>query len=203
MVRHYLIVRSAKAVARRFGVSPGSVELAVERAGIPLRGIRGMSDEARFWEYVIPEPMSGCWLWVGGEKNGYGYFHPRDPDSPTGFGTTRAYRWSYSQYVGPIPDGYEVHHKCYNRPCVNPDHLAAITKLDNLLDSPNTLPGAAIRKTHCKHGHEFTPENTAYNKKGHRHCRTCQRLSAQRSKAKAESRFPFFADNRIETGEER
>ena len=28
-------------------------------------------------------------------------------------------------------------------------------------------------KTHCKHGHEFTAENTRLDKKGHRRCKTC------------------------------
>jgi hypothetical protein len=29
--------------------------------------------------------------------------------------------------------------------------------------------------THCKHGHEFTPENTRIDKRGWRSCRTCAR----------------------------
>ncbi len=28
-------------------------------------------------------------------------------------------------------------------------------------------------KTHCKWGHEFTPENTWRNKDGHRWCKAC------------------------------
>ena len=30
-------------------------------------------------------------------------------------------------------------------------------------------------KTHCKHGHEFTAENTAISKSGARRCRSCYR----------------------------
>lgn len=29
--------------------------------------------------------------------------------------------------------------------------------------------------THCANGHEFTPENTKWDKDGHRHCRVCHR----------------------------
>lgn len=32
--------------------------------------------------------------------------------------------------------------------------------------------------THCKNGHEYTPENTCLNGKGQRHCRTCKRIGA-------------------------
>jgi len=35
-------------------------------------------------------------------------------------------------------------------------------------------------KTHCKHGHEFTPENTRIKKTGSRDCRTCDRKRALR-----------------------
>lgn len=31
------------------------------------------------------------------------------------------------------------------------------------------------RKTHCKHGHEYTPENTGRTGRGTRFCRTCSR----------------------------
>ncbi len=38
--------------------------------------------------------------------------------------------------------------------------------------------GATINaaKTHCKHGHEFTTENTRLNRRGSRECRTCLRI---------------------------
>lgn len=43
---------------------------------------------------------------------------------------------------------------------------------------------AAVRKframTHCKRGHEFTPENTAHNPQGWRVCRQCAREKARR-----------------------
>jgi len=45
-------------------------------------------------------------------------------------------------------------------------------------------PGSAQRAmTHCKRGHEFTPENTTTNSQGHRWCRECTRI---RSAAKRE-----------------
>lgn len=41
------------------------------------------------------------------------------------------------------------------------------------------------RKTHCKHGHEYTPENTYVQPKGSRACRTCLAESGKKQRAKA------------------
>jgi hypothetical protein len=35
-------------------------------------------------------------------------------------------------------------------------------------------------RTHCEHGHEYTPENTAYRPHGARRCRTCVRERGRR-----------------------
>lgn len=37
------------------------------------------------------------------------------------------------------------------------------------------IPPGGIKKTHCIHGHEFTPENTAITIRGDRSCRQCSR----------------------------
>lgn len=39
-------------------------------------------------------------------------------------------------------------------------------------------------RTHCKHGHEFTPENTYLTPQGHRVCRRCHALKARRQYAR-------------------
>ena len=38
-------------------------------------------------------------------------------------------------------------------------------------------------KTHCVHGHEFTPENTMRHPDGHRYCRTCHNERKRRWRA--------------------
>lgn len=71
----------------------------------------------RFWRRVIPEPNSGCWLWTGFVKDGYGEFWI------THTGHRRVHRVAYEALVGPIPDGLVPKQRCGQRLCVNPDHV--------------------------------------------------------------------------------
>lgn len=74
------------------------------------------------------EPSNGCWFWTGpSHQKGYGTFSL--------FGRlVRAHRFAYEAFVGSIPDGMLVCHKCDNPPCVRPDHLFVGTHIDNRND---------------------------------------------------------------------
>lgn len=89
----------------------------------------GLSLKERFHANYIPEPMSGCWLWVGG-TNGKGYGQLWIDGEPS----IMAHRLSWELHNGPIPKGMLVCHKCDTPPCVNPDHLFIGTDKDNIQD---------------------------------------------------------------------
>lgn len=79
---------------------------------------------AVFDELYTPEPNTGCWLWFGARnRNGYGVIHHG-----------LAHRFAFIRFVGAIPRGSIVRHKCDTPACVNPDHLELGTQADNLRD---------------------------------------------------------------------
>ncbi len=48
--------------------------------------------------------------------------------------TEMAHRASYKEYLGPVPDGMLVCHRCDVPGCINPDHLFLGTHQDNMDD---------------------------------------------------------------------
>lgn len=67
---------------------------------------------------------TGCWVWLLSTSHGYPYMGIQVDGRPK---RVRAHRWFYERFVGPVPDGHHVHHRCENPLCVNPhpDHLGA------------------------------------------------------------------------------
>lgn len=117
----------------------------------------------------VRKVSNSCWEWEGYKiKNGYGR-------TSYGSGKILAHRWSYQIYKGEIPAGMVIDHLCRNTSCVNPDHLEAVTQRENCRRglTGSHMKIVALRRTHCPHGHEYTPENTIPRKSG-RFCRRCR-----------------------------
>jgi hypothetical protein len=85
---------------------------------------------------VTVDEKTGCWNWGSGRSRAYGYFKYGDRiDHP-------AHIQVYDLYVGPVPTGLILRHKCDNTKCVNPDHLTPGTKKDNRHDFMERHPRA-------------------------------------------------------------
>ena len=119
----------------------------------------------RFMNHVEVQP-NGCWWWRGYiNPNGYGKF-----SAGRGLPTPRmAHVVSYELHKAPVPPGLQVDHTCHkklecaggptcpHRRCVNPDHLEAVTRLENTRRGNAGVSTGAKQKsrTHCKNGHPF------------------------------------------------
>lgn len=128
----------------------------------------------RFWAQVVTGDPDGCWEWTGPcNEKGYGKF-TIGGRAESGGKQIKAHRFAYEIRQGPVPEGLELDHLCRNRSCVNAAHLEPVTRRENQRRG-QSVSGRNARKTHCKHGHEFTRENTRWRKDGSRYCRTCGR----------------------------
>lgn len=95
-----------------------------------------------------------CWLWLGkssrsrGRDSRYGRLNVRVLGRHV---TLLAHRVSYETFHGPIPDGHEVDHTCYETMCINPAHLEVV---------PPTVNKSRIRsKVRRGARYEFVTEN--------------------------------------------
>lgn len=86
-----------------------------------------MDYKDRFEKKFVPITKSGCWIWTGRIAREYGRFLFKGKNN-------LAHRVSYMLYVGAIPKGLKVLHRCDVPSCVNPNHLFLGTQLDNVRD---------------------------------------------------------------------
>ncbi len=132
------------------------------------------SIEKRFENKYIPEPNSGCWLWLGEltPRGNYGLFFHQGKKR-------RAHTVSYEINVGPVPCGLEIDHKCRVHCCVNPNHLEPVTHMENCRRG---MVGAYQRaKTHCPQGHALSGDNVYIDPKkpGMRACKACRKNASR------------------------
>ena len=171
-------------------MTPGSSHWLTVKAGyVVVSGTRLSIEKLQrlFNRQVIRQ--KGCWGWRT-KPNTDGYSRlwlPRNGGRATFLYAHQA-AWILKGKRAPTrQSGKTLDHKCRNRPCPNPNHLQVLTRGANVLAGSGPVAQNA-RKTHCKHGHPFTGENT-YLHDGKRHCVSCRRRivtrwNQQRSEAR-------------------
>lgn len=144
----------------------------------------------RFWSRV--ERSGGpdaCWPFLGARhERGYGQIK-------IGGRLRRAHQVAWELHnAAPFPKPLIGLHSCHNPNCVNPSHIRPGTAAENYEDAVRrgTLKRrqAPLRAHYrrlkdgtppncCKSGHPVTPENSMFDKNGHRRCRVCARQNAR------------------------
>lgn len=120
-------------------------------------------------ERCIPEPNSGCWLWLRNVNDGgYGVLYRRNGRRAL------AHRVSWILENGPIPKGLVPDHKCRVPGCINPAHLECVTEKVNILRGAAASARYAAR-THCNNGHPL--EQMTGSRSQWRHCPVCWRAA--------------------------
>lgn len=137
-----------------------------------------------------------CHVWQGSTMFGY-------PIRRVDGVRDRETRRVWVERNGPIPPGHDIHHICGRRRCINPDHLEALSRSDHLRRhrSEHQPDGVAavlatqtdddrdavtdhrkVLNTHCKRGHELTPDNVLPHPSGRgRLCKTCRMMKRGRN----------------------
>lgn len=122
-----------------------------------------------------------CWIWRGAKSSkGYAYF--RDDSGKK----VSVHRFAYKRLVGPIPIGLVIDHLCKNPGCCNPAHLEAVTNRENVMRG--SIGQIQKTVTHCKRGHEYSPENVWIEPNGGRRCKACARERGRVNDARRRAR---------------
>ena len=146
-----------------------------------MRGVANTVES--LWEFIEPEPNTGCWLWTGtwhrqgwnDDSDGhagdrYGVIRFRRPGQFTGTGPyQKAHRVVYEAFRGEIPLGLELDHKCRLPVCVNPAHLEPVTHLENM------RRGGNARKQTCPQGHPYSSRRYPNGRYFARRCLICNK----------------------------
>jgi hypothetical protein len=109
-----------------------------------------------------------CWLYAGSvTSDDYGLV-----------GSEYAHRLMYRITFGDIPHKHQIDHLCFVPRCINPNHLEAVTELENIRRSWANRRSA----THCPNNHLYTGNNLLIdNVTKARRCLTCRREQSKRA----------------------
>lgn len=138
----------------------------------------------RILERTIPEPNTGCYLWIGATHYfGYGSIRYKNK-------THNVHRLLFTLIKGEIPEKMVVMHICDTPSCCNINHLKLGSHKDNMIDM--SLKGRwnnqnKLKKI-CINGHYFDEQNTGIYK-NERYCKKCSYQNSKKSFLKNKSKY--------------
>jgi hypothetical protein len=141
-----------------------------------------------------------CWYWIGPRNRQHPVFSVRVKDIATKI-VVRRLMWENNildNGESPLNKNDVIHSICESYLCVNPSHLIRYTRTEatdlGYLPQGDKAREMFAKITHCPKGHEYTEENTSYNKGKWatdrtrtyvcRVCKTCNRERAVARKRK-------------------
>ena len=130
---------------------------------------------------IMPEPNSGCWLWMGAiDIGGYGVTCSGKHQK-----VTKAHRFVFKSFHGGIDINLCLDHLFRVHSCVNPAHLEQVTHRENMRRNKPYI----IHTSHCPHGHEYNDANAyiTFDKKinkQHKVCRACDAARGRKKRTK-------------------
>ena len=133
-------------------------------------------DREHFFARIDVDPSSGCWVWTG-EKGagGYGVYRIERKNRARKY---LAHRVSMALHLGQMPVDAVVDHDvpgvgCFNRLCVNPEHLVVTDVRGNNATKEGGRYAAALGER-CQRGHDLTVDNAWSGPPDKRWCRQCK-----------------------------
>lgn len=79
---------------------------------------------------------NGCLVWTGNlGGSGYGRINVNGK-------RMKAHRYAWERVNGPIPEGLMIDHMCFNRACVNVEHLRLATRAQNAENRSGAVAGS-------------------------------------------------------------
>lgn len=138
---------------------------------------------------------NGCWVTTYRKlESGYGVLsHVAEGGKPQVY---LAHRASWTHHRGEIPKGLTIDHMCFNRSCVNPDHLRLLT----LMENTRRRWGRDFPIGQCQYGHPNSQMKTFHFPGGDRFmCEQCHKDRNTRGAARraAELRLEYAFGMRL------
>ena len=130
---------------------------------------------------LIVKQANGCWISTStNTSDGYTRWRYK-PGAPEQY----LHVWAYLAFVGDIPTGMQVDHRCHSeavaagtceggddcphRRCCRPEHLELVSASENTMRQRHHNRG----KDSCPKGHPLSGDNLVVWKDGKRRCREC------------------------------